>query len=94
MSLRITDSVVNNLLAVIIGNSSLAMMDLAITSPARKNLEKIEKAAEQAANLTKQMLAFSGRGKFIVTAMNFSDLVDKMTPLLNASISKKACASS
>ncbi|MDP8208983.1 MAG: PAS domain S-box protein [Candidatus Electryonea clarkiae] len=80
----------NNLLVGIMGNSSLALLDLSPVSPARESIEAIEKSAQRAADLTKQMLAYSGKGQFIVEDFNLTELVQEMTHFVKASISKKA----
>ncbi len=80
----------NNLLVGILGNTGLALMDLAPDAPARPLLEEVEKAALRAAELSRQMLAYSGRGRFQVQVFQLNSLVEEMTNLLVASISKKA----
>jgi PAS domain S-box-containing protein len=80
----------NNLLGTILGNADLALMDLPADSPARASLEEIGKAVRRASELSNQMLAYSGRGRFIVQPINLSDLVREMGELLKVSISKKA----
>lgn len=79
----------NNLLAGIIGNNSLALMDLPADSPARDYLISIRETAQRAAELCKQMLAYSGRGRFVVEQCDLSHLVEETTQLLQVSISKK-----
>ena len=56
----------NNLLAAILGHASLALKQLPEGSPARRHVEKAASAVERAADLTRQMLAYSGRGHFVV----------------------------
>ncbi|MCC6546574.1 response regulator [Candidatus Sumerlaeota bacterium] len=80
----------NNLLVAIMGNAGLAMMELEETSPARSILASIERASQRAADLANQMLAYSGRGRFVVERIDLNSLVDEMTHLLEISISKKA----
>jgi len=80
----------NNLLVGILGNASLALMDLPEDSPARYSLEQIEKAALRTSELTGQMLAYSGRGKFVVQPTSLSALVEEMGHLLESAISKRA----
>lgn len=80
----------NNFLAAIIGNLDLAMMDLEATSPVQSNLREAAVAALRASNLTQQMLAYSGRGRFVVTQLDLSELIGGIAELLRASISKKA----
>jgi PAS domain S-box-containing protein len=80
----------NNLLVGILGNAGLAKGALAPESPAKEKVERIETAARRAAELTNQMLAYSGKGKFVVQAVNLNRLIDEMAHLLETVISKKA----
>jgi two-component system, cell cycle sensor histidine kinase and response regulator CckA len=80
----------NNLLATITGNIELASLDLDAGSPVQPMLKEAASAAQRATDLTRQMLAFSGRGRFVVSEVDLSDLVGEMAELLSASISKKA----
>jgi two-component system cell cycle sensor histidine kinase/response regulator CckA len=79
----------NNLLVSILGHSGLALMDLAPEAPARATVQMIETAAMRAAELTKQLLAYSGKGKFVIQPINLARLVQEMSHLLGVSISKK-----
>lgn len=79
----------NNLLMGILGNAGLALMEMPLDSPARDSVEKIETAALRAADLTNQMLAYSGKGKFLVQLIQLARLVEEMTHLLETVISKK-----
>ena len=80
----------NNILMTILGHTELAMMRLSPVSPARDNLASIEQAAQRAADLSRQMLAYSGKGRFVVEVVELGDLVTEMTHMLEVSISKKA----
>jgi PAS domain S-box-containing protein len=80
----------NNLLASILGNTSLAQMQLSSTSVATTYLAEIEKAAQRSAELVQQMLAYAGKGRFLVEELDFNVLVREMAGLLRTSISKKA----
>ena len=80
----------NNILTAIIGNADLALMRLNPESPAVDNLHKIEQSAARAADLAKQMLAYSGKGKFVVESLDLNRLVEEMLHMLEVSISKKA----
>ena len=80
----------NNLLVGILGNAELAMMDLSSTSPVRESVEQIRLAAQRAAELSRQMLAYSGKGEFVVETTDLNELVTEMVHLLEASVSKKA----
>ncbi len=79
----------NNILTAIIGNADMALMRLTPESPAVENLQRIEKAAARAADLARQMLAYSGKGKFVVETIDLNRLVEEMGHMLEVSISKK-----
>ena len=79
----------NNLLTGILGSAGLALLDTPGDSPARESIEEIEKAAMRAAELCKQMLAYSGKGNFDVKPIDLSNAVKDMGHFLDASISKK-----
>ncbi|MEA3208156.1 MAG: hypothetical protein QOE70_1213 [Chthoniobacter sp.] len=80
----------NNLLTGVLGNASLARMDLPEDSPVQPLLGQIEAAAMRAAELCKQMLAYSGKGRFVVRNLDVNALIEDTTRLLHVSISKKA----
>ena len=78
----------NNILTAILGNAALANVALPAGSPAREHLKNIGRSADRAADLCKQMLAYSGKGQFIIQPINLSKLVREMSQLLSVSISK------
>ncbi|KAB0664102.1 transporter substrate-binding domain-containing protein [Oryzomonas japonica] len=80
----------NNILMTIMGNADLALMRITPESTAVENLRRIENAAAQAADLAKQMLAYSGKGKFVVEYINVNSLLTEMLHMLEVSISKSA----
>lgn len=80
----------NNLLVSILGNAGLALIELPGESPARQSIEEIDVAAQRAAELTNQLLAYSGKGKFDVKPLQLNHLVEEMSHLLQTFISKKA----
>jgi len=80
----------NNLLMGIMGNTELALLKLKPTSPALPLIEKISTAAHRAAELTNQMLAYSGKGQFLIQPIDLSELVEEMTHLLETVVSKRA----
>ena len=79
----------NNILTSIIGNADLALMRMNPESPAIDNLHKIEYAAARAADLAKQMLAYSGKGQFVIENLNMNRLLEEMIHMVEVSISKK-----
>ncbi len=74
----------------VLGNAALALSQLPLEAPARACVEQVETAALRAADLAKQMLAYSGKGRFVIECLDLSRLVEEMSHLLEASISKKA----
>ena len=80
----------NNLLMGILGNADLALNELSATSSVVPYVERIQATSMRAADLCKQMLAYSGKGKFVVSSFSLNDLVEDMVRLLEVSISKSA----
>jgi signal transduction histidine kinase/CheY-like chemotaxis protein len=80
----------NNLLVGILGNASLALLDLPTDSPVRHSVAEIEQAAQRAAELTRQLLAYAGKGRFVVEPVDCSQVVREMTALLRTAVSKNA----
>ncbi|MBW1809674.1 MAG: response regulator [Deltaproteobacteria bacterium] len=80
----------NNLLMGVLGNASLALADLPPESPVVDYLKDVEKAGQRAADLARQMLAYSGKGLFKVEKIDLQLLVEEMGHLLEISMSKKA----
>ncbi|OIR13586.1 blue-light-activated protein [mine drainage metagenome] len=78
----------NNLLTAIMGNASLARLDLPENIQANAALTQIEGAAERAAELCQQMLAYAGRSPLAFSTVNLSDLIDQTTQLLQISLHK------
>ncbi|MCK4807427.1 MAG: response regulator, partial [Candidatus Aegiribacteria sp.] len=78
----------NNILMGILGNASLSLDQLSPKSIIRKNIERIETAALRAADLTNQLLAYSGKGIFVIEPIQLSELIEEMLNLLETSISK------
>ncbi len=72
----------NNLLTAIIGNAELAMMSLPEKAPTREPLGVILTTAQRLAELTRQMLAYSGKGRFVVSEFSLNDLINETSSLL------------
>jgi PAS domain S-box-containing protein len=72
----------NNLLASILGNTNLALLDTPPHSPARACLEQVEAAVQRAADLTQQMLAYTGRGQVTRETIDVNAALDAMNTLL------------
>ena len=80
----------NNLLTVVLGNAELVLNELSPMSPAHGSLTEITTAARRAADLSLQMLTYTGKTVFTVERVGLSELVKEMAHLLNTAISKKA----
>lgn len=80
----------NNILMGILGYASLALDEISPMSPVRNRIREIIGASRRAADLCRQMLAYSGRGKFVVEQIDLCALIEEMVHLLKTSISKKA----
>ena len=80
----------NNILMAILGNADLALDELSPMSPARGNLQAIVKASKRAAELAKQMLAYSGKGRFVVEPIDAGAIIEESSYLLEVSISKNS----
>ena len=78
----------NNILMAILGNLDLALRKLSPVSPARSNIEQSAQAARRATDLTRQMLAYSGKGKFVVKPMDLSELVQENAHLFRTGIAR------
>jgi len=83
----------NNLLMAILGNADLALISLSPVSPAYQHVEEIMRASHRAADLCRQMLAYSGKGRFVIRRCDISEIVREMGQILEASTSKKAIMS-
>ncbi|HJW08217.1 MAG TPA: PAS domain S-box protein, partial [Holophagaceae bacterium] len=78
----------NNLLTGILGHADLALGDARTDDPMHRHLEAIRKTALRASDLTRQLLAYSGRGAFVLRKLDLSVMVDEMAQLLEISIPK------
>jgi two-component system, cell cycle sensor histidine kinase and response regulator CckA len=76
----------NNLLMAILGNLDIVASEISPISAVRRSVEQAGVAARRAADLTRQMLAFSGRGQFVVTRVDLRQLLADNAPLLHATI--------
>jgi PAS domain S-box-containing protein len=72
----------NNLLTAIIGFSTLAEDELPDDSPARPALAQVRRSAEQAASLTRQLLAFGRRQLLQPEPLDLGDVIMQMEPML------------
>jgi two-component system cell cycle sensor histidine kinase/response regulator CckA len=80
----------NNLLAEILGNAELARRELAPDSSTLALFNDIEASAMRAAELTRQMLAYSGKAQLESRPLDLSATIDAMSDALRKSISGNA----
>ncbi len=80
----------NNLLHVVLGNADLARLHVPGDSQAREHLDEVVRATQRAAELTQQLLAYSGRGAVESRQLNLSREMREMATLLRTAISKQA----
>jgi len=78
----------NNLLTAIMANLNLAQDGLHESSAEARFLANAEKTVLRAADLTKQMLAYSGKGQFLVKPQDLNLVVREILELVNVSIPK------
>ncbi len=80
----------NNLLHAMLGQLSLALGKLSPESPAKNHIEKTIKSVERAADLTQQLLAYSGKGKFLVEEVDLNRLIHRNVQMLETSVPRSA----
>jgi two-component system cell cycle sensor histidine kinase/response regulator CckA len=80
----------NNLLAVMLSNVEMAMLGLPANAPMQPALADAVAAGRRAAELMRQMFAFSGRGHFVLTEIDLNGLVCDLKDSLKAAVSKSA----
>jgi PAS domain S-box-containing protein len=73
----------NNLLTVINSHSQLALLELKDWDPLREKFESIQKAGERAANLTRQLLAFSRRQVVEMKVLDLNTLLRDLEKMLH-----------
>jgi two-component system cell cycle sensor histidine kinase/response regulator CckA len=78
----------NNLLVAMLGHASLAASKMPPENPARMHVEKVMGAAERAAELTRQMLAYSGKGHFEVRSLDLNRLIQENLHFFAAGVPK------
>lgn len=80
----------NNILMAILGHADIARFEMPYGSSARSSLDEIVNASRRAADLCRQMLAYSGKGNFIIESIDLGVIIEDMVQLLKTSINKKA----
>jgi len=72
----------NNLLTIILGGAQMVLNDLSLTDRVRPDIVTIVDAAERAALVTRQLLAFARKQEVRPLLLDVSDYVDRMRPVL------------
>ena len=80
----------NNLLQVIMGNLELAMRELDPDVYGVARIEQAREASARAAELTRQMLVYAGRGAVEVAPLDLSELVEGFTHLLGLVVTDRS----
>ncbi len=78
----------NNLLVGVMGGVSYALEVLSETDASRPMLEAALRASERAAHLVRQMLAYAGKGNYLMQRVDLAHVVASTCQLLRASISR------
>ncbi len=79
----------NNYLLSIIGNLDMIMSDNHPNQKLIEQLNEIKNQTQELTKLTKQLLAFSGKGKFTLNSINLNDVISEISQLIRASVPKK-----
>ena len=79
----------NNILTGILGFAELAAEDLPADSPTRVYLTRVAESARRAADLTRHLLAYAGKGKMFPRPLAVNPIVRETADLVSVSIPKK-----
>jgi two-component system cell cycle sensor histidine kinase/response regulator CckA len=74
----------NNMLTPVLGFTDLAKSSIPADSQVRVMLDLVTESALRAADLVRQILAYAGKGQFVIQPLNLSSLVREMSELLEA----------
>ena len=80
----------NNLLTGMLAQASLAKMKLSKGLPAIDNIDRAILSAERAADLTRQLLAYAGKGKFQIVSLDLNQLIRETTGLMQTALPSQA----
>lgn len=73
----------NNMLTVINGFSDFILKEIPPESPYREDLQEIRNAGKRAADLTRQLLAFSRRQIFDLRTLSLNDIIRNLSKMLH-----------
>jgi signal transduction histidine kinase/ActR/RegA family two-component response regulator len=78
----------NNMLSAMAGNLDIALLDLEEGLDCREPIMECKEVTNHASGLCKQLLAYSGKGDFVIKRMNLNQIIQDLSTLLKMSISK------
>jgi PAS domain S-box-containing protein len=76
----------NNMLVAILGHTELALLETGPTNRVAQRLHHVESAARNLAAMTKQLLAFSGGGRFTLRPLDLTGLTREIVEILDVSV--------
>jgi PAS domain S-box-containing protein len=76
----------NNLLTVILGNASISRLEPGLNEEERTRLATIVTAAQRAADLCRQLLAYAGKGAFLIERIDLNRVAQETARLLELSV--------
>jgi DNA-binding LacI/PurR family transcriptional regulator/signal transduction histidine kinase len=80
----------NNMLSAMAGNLDTALLDLEDNRIQSEPIVECKAVVKHASLLCRQLLAYSGKGQFLVKRLNINDLLNELRDLLNVSVAKRA----
>jgi two-component system, cell cycle sensor histidine kinase and response regulator CckA len=78
----------NNLLTIILGKSDRILREPNLSEDTRGSLNQIKDTSLRAADLCRQLLAYSGKGKILVQPLNVTSIVEDLTQAIRRAIPK------
>jgi PAS domain S-box-containing protein len=78
----------NNLLTVILGNLGMLSFDATVYNARRDQIERMKLAAQRAADLTRQLLTYTGKGRVMLQLLNLNAIIKEINLLLDTAITK------
>jgi two-component system, cell cycle sensor histidine kinase and response regulator CckA len=80
----------NNLLQVVLGQTAIALRHIDQGNAAADHLEKAKKAIMRAADLTQNLLSYSGKGRFNAQVVSLNEVIRQNLQLIETSLPKNA----
>ncbi len=80
----------NNLIMGMMGHADLALNDYESGENVQHHVHAVIESCQRATDLANQLLAYSGKGRFVLAPTNLSEVIEDLRNLLMVSLSKKA----